>query len=381
MLKRLCVLAVVSSILFVASTDLTLAEEQLEQPLIIGHRGASGYRPEHTLASYDLAIEMGADFVEPDLVVTKDGVLIARHDNEISGTTNVADHPEFAARRTTKVIDTIPITGWFTEDFTLAEIKTLRAVERVPALRPQNIPYDGYSEVPTLQEIIDLVKHKERMGFGRPWKDKYGRVRNRIGIYPETKHSTYFAGIGLALEEPLVRTLHRNGYRDASSPVFIQSFEVGNLKRLRSMTRVPLIQLIEASLMPYDFYLSGDSRTYTDLVKPENLAEIATYAQGIGPNKDLIVPRDANGRALPPTTLVQDAHAAGLAVHPWTFRVENAFLPPDLRRGDVSAPDYLRQRGDLEAEIRLFLDLGVDGLFTDNPDVAVKVRNERQPGK
>ena len=327
-------------------------------PIVIGHRGASGYRPEHTLASYELAIEVGADYIEPDLVSTKDHVLVARHENDITATTNVADHTEFADRRTTKMIDGIAVTGWFTEDFTLAELKTLRAKERLPDVRPANTAFDGLYQIPTFQEVIDLAKQA------------------RVGIYPETKHPTYFRTIGLPLEEPLVQALGANGYRGRNAPVFIQSFEVGNLQRLNRMTNVQLVQLIDATGKPYDFVVAGDPRTYADLVTPAGLAEIATYADGIGANKNLIVPRDAQNRLMAPTTLVQDAHQAGLLLHPWTFRRENTFLPEDFRQGNPASPVYLQATGDFPAELRLFYKLGVDGLFSDNPDVAVAVRHE-----
>lgn len=330
-------------------------------PIVIAHRGASGYRPEHTLAAYRLAIRQGADFIEPDLVSTADGHLVARHENEIGGTTDVADRPEFADRYTTKVIDGRTISGWFTEDFTLAELKTLRARERIPDIRPDNTRYDGQEAIPTLQEVIDLVRREGR---------------GRVGIYPETKHPTYFQDIGLSLEEPLVEVLHRNGFRNPTSKIYIQSFEVANLKKLRTMTKLPLVQLINAGGQPYDFVVAGDPRTYADLATPAGLREIAGYAQGIGPNKDLIVPRDAEGRLLEPTSLVDDAHSAGLVVHPWTFRNENVFLPADFRVGDPSDPDFLRQHGDAEAELRLFFGLGVDGVFADFPDTAVAVRND-----
>ena len=331
-------------------------------PIVIGHRGASGYRPEHTLASYELAIDLGADFVEPDLVSTRDGVLVARHENEIGGTTDVADHPEFADRRTTKTIDGNAVTGWFTEDFTLAELKTLRARERLPELRQHNTLYDGRYEIPTLAEIITLVKAKQRS------------AHRTIGLYPETKHPTYFRSIGLALEAPLVRTLHAAGYRSAHSPVFIQSFEVGNLRDLAGMTRLPLVQLIDAAGQPYDFTASGDPRTYADLVTPAGLRDIRRYAAGIGVAKNLIVPRDASGALLPPTTLVADAHAAGLLVHAWTFRNENSFLPLDYRVGDAADPAYPGLYGKAFDEYALFYDLGLDGAFSDNPDTALAAR-------
>ena len=327
-------------------------------PIVIGHRGASGYRPEHTLAAYKLAIDMGADYIEPDLVSTKDHVLVARHENEISGTTDVADHPEFADRKTTKTIDGVAVTGWFTEDFTLAELRTLRAKERLPDIRPANTAFDGLYQIPTFQQVINLAK------------------RRQVGIYPETKHPTYFRSIGLPLEEPLLATLRASGYRGSNAPVFIQSFEVGNLKALSRKTRLPLVQLLDATGRPYDFVVSGDPRTYADLATPEGLAEIATYADGIGPNKNLIVPRDAQNRLTSPTTLVRDAHRVGLLVHPWTFRRENTFLPEDFRQGNPASPVYLQATGDFPAELRLFYKLGIDGLFTDNPDVAVAVRHE-----
>lgn len=315
-------------------------------PLIIAHRGASGYRPEHTLASYELAIQMGADFIEPDLVSTRDGVLIARHENEISGTTDVAGHPEFASRKTTKRIDGHELTGWFTEDLTLAEIKTLRARERLP-FRDQS--YNGRFEVPTLAEVIDLAKRGSA---------ETGRT---IGVYPETKHPSYFHSIGLPLEEPLLAALKEAGYRGRTAPVYIQSFEVGNLKELRKVTDLPLIQLLEAEGRPWDLAVAGDPRTYHDLATPAGLAEIATYADGIGPDKRRIVPAGADGRLLPPTSLVADAHAARLLVHPWTFRGDGSFL----------APEY---EGDPEREYDQFFALGVDGLFSDFSDTAVRVR-------
>jgi glycerophosphoryl diester phosphodiesterase len=334
------------------------------KPLVIAHRGASGYRPEHTLASYELGARLGADYVEPDLVSTKDGVLVARHENEISGTTDVATRPEFAGRRTTKVIDGVSLTGWFTEDFTLAELKTLRAKERIPALRPRNTVYDGLFEVPTFQEVVDLTKHLSRE-LGRP-----------IGIYPETKHPTYFREIGLPLEEPLVRLLNRNGLNRKGAKVFVQSFEVGNLKALDEDLSVPLVQLLGApSARPYDFTVSGDPRTYADMATPGGLSDIARYADGVGPSKDYIVPRDAAGSSLPPTSFVDDAHGAGLLVHPYTFRNENTFLPLELRSSTDPAA-----YGDARSEYEQFFDLGVDGLFSDNADTAVRSRGGGKAG-
>ena len=331
-------------------------DEQRSAPIVIGHRGASAYRPEHTLASYELAIRMGADYIEPDLVSTSDRVLVARHENEISGTTDVASHPEFASRQRTKVIDGNPITGWFTEDFTLGELRTLRAKERIPALRPDNVAFDGLYRVPTLQEVIDLVK------------------RHGVGIYPETKHPTYFDSIGKSLEEPLVATLDANGYTNQHDKVFIQSFEVGNLRQLNRMTGVRIVQLLDAVGRPYDFVVSGDPRTYADLATPAGLRFISGYADGIGPNKNLIVPRDSQNRLLPPTQLVRNAHREGLVLHPWTFRNENNFLPEDFRAGNPAAPEYLRATGNMVSELALFYSLGVDGVFSDNPDTAVGAR-------
>jgi glycerophosphoryl diester phosphodiesterase len=326
------------------------------EPLVIGHRGASGYRPEHTLAAYELAIDIGADFIEPDLVSTKDGVLVTRHENEISSTTDVVSRPAFADRKTTKVIDGVTLTGWFTEDFTLAELKTLRAKERIPQLRPDNTVFDGLFEIPTLQEVIDLAQ------------------RRRVGIYPETKHPTYFDSIGLSLEEPLLETLTATDYRGRDAPVFIQSFEVGNLEELATKTDLPLVQLLSDEGAPFDLASSGDPRTYADLSTPEGLREIATYAQGIGPSKNQIVPQDASSALAQTTMLVEDAHRARLLVHPYTFRNENQFLPADFRQGDPSNPIFLRTTGNAPAEYALFYSLGVDGLFSDNPDTAVAAR-------
>jgi glycerophosphoryl diester phosphodiesterase len=339
------------------------------KPIVIGHRGASGYVPEHTLTAYFIAIQQGADCVEPDLVMTKDGVLVARHENEIGGTTNVADKPEFASRRVTRSIDGVSITGWFTEDFTLAELKTLRAKERIPNQRPANTRFDGMFEVPTLEEVLVLVQavNSER------WREAGGRDGRRfkpVCVYPETKHPTYFQGIGLAMERPLVRLLHRYGYRGKKAPVFIQSFEVANLKELSKLTDLPLVQLLNAAGRPWDFTVKGDPRTYADMATPAGLAEIARYASGVGVNTNLMIPL-AGGFLGTPTTLVTDAHAKGLIVHGWTFRAENAFLPQDFRSS--SDPNAF---GDLAGQIKRFLDLGMDGFFTDQPNIGVRARDE-----
>ncbi|MFI6098566.1 glycerophosphodiester phosphodiesterase [Lentzea sp. NPDC051213] len=329
-------------------------------PIVIGHRGSSAYRPEHTLAAYELAARMGADYIEPDLVPTKDGKLVTRHENEIGGTTDVATKLQFADRKKTKTIDGVALTGWFTEDFTLAELKTLRAKERIPEIRPRNTLYDGRFEVPTFQEVIDLSKRLSR---------ELGR---EIGIYPETKHPTYFQSIDLALEPKLLDALNRNGLNRRSAKVYVQSFEVANLKELNKSLRVPIVQLINASGAPYDFVAGGDKRTYSDMVTPAGLKEIATYADGIGAAKDRIIPRNAAGFLQQPTTLVQDAHKARLIVHSWTFRNENSFLPADFR-SSVDPAAY----GRAFEEYDRFFKTGIDGVFADNPDTAIEAKIKR----
>ena len=319
-------------------------------PLVIAHRGASGERPEHTLAAYQLAIAEGADFIEPDLVLTADGVLVVRHENEIGGTTDIADHPEFAGRRTTKIVDGEAVTGWFAEDFTLAELKTLRSRERLPQLRPL-IAAEWNDRLPlaSFDEVLALVG-----SAGRP-----------VGVYPETKHPSYFRGRGTPLEEPLLAALTRAGLNRADAPVFIQSFEVGNLRWLAGQTRVRLIQLVAAEGAPSD----RPDQPYATMITPAGLRAVAGYAGGVGADKALVLARDSNGRATGATSLVADAHRARLLVHAWTFRRENYFLPLDARAGpDPRAP------GDLASEVRAALDAGVDGLFSDNPGIAVATR-------
>jgi glycerophosphoryl diester phosphodiesterase len=316
-------------------------------PIVIAHRGASGERPEHTIAAYELAIEQGADFIEPDLVLTKDGVLVARHENEISGTTDVAAHPEFAARKTVKMIDGATITGWFTEDFTLAELKTLRARERLPQLRPANTAYDGKFAIPTFDEIIALAKAR------------------KVGIYPETKHPSYFRKLGLPLEPPLLAALRRAKWTGKAAPVFIQSFEVGNLQALRTKTKVRLVQLMAASGGPAD----KPGITYEDMTNEAGLVAIARYADAIGVEKSMVIARNVDGSLGPETHLTADARERGLGVHVWTMRAENFFLPTNLKRGTAPAA-----HGDLRTEIRSFYAAGVDGVFSDFPGEAVTAR-------
>ncbi|MFF3536668.1 glycerophosphodiester phosphodiesterase [Streptomyces sp. NPDC002466] len=327
----------------------------LPVPTVIGHRGASGYRPEHTLGSYQLALDMGAHVIEQDLVPTKDGHLVCRHENDITATTDVSEHPEFASRRTTKKVDGVPLTGWFTEDFTLAELKTLRAKERIPGTRQENTLYDGRWEVPTFEEVLR-------------WADREGRRRGEpVWLYVETKHSTYFRGLGLGLEEPLAKLLRRHNRHRAHSPLILQSFEPGSIQRLARLVSTPRVVLLSgAGERPWDFVTSGDPRTVADLVKPEGLKWMASFAQGIGPTLDLIIPKDASGRLTEPTSLVKDAHAQGLVLHPYTMRNENTFLPADFRRGTDPAA-----YGDAFGALRTYFGTGIDGIFSDNPDTAL----------
>lgn len=353
------------------------------KPLVIGHRGASGYLPEHTLAAYKKAVEMGADFIEPDLVVSKDGELIARHEPNITATTDVSTRPEFASRKTTRKVDGVAETGWFATDFTLAELRTLRA-KQPNAARDKS--FDGQFQIPTFREILELAKSES------------ARTGRTIGVYPETKHPTYHVDAGLPIEPRMLALLAEFGYTKKDSPVIIQSFEVSNLKALRKLTQVRLVQLVDADDVdsqgnvtlvapfdkPYDFAVAKDSRTFADLLTPKGLAEVKTYADGIGPWKPYLAsaahvlgadgkPRDLNGDgkitdndrvALPPTDVVKNAHAAGLFVHAYTFRSEAPGLLSDYQ-------------GDPKAEYKRFYALGVDGLFSDFPDTAVSARDSK----
>ncbi|WP_329298666.1 glycerophosphodiester phosphodiesterase [Streptomyces sp. NBC_00659] len=331
----------------------------LPRPTVIGHRGASGYRPEHTFGSYQLALDLGADVVEAgDLVPTRDGHLVCRHEPEIGGTTDVSAHPEFAGRKTTKTLDGVPTTGWFTEDFTLAELKTLRAVERIPANRPHNTLYNGRWEIPTFEEVLR-------------WQDEQTRRRGKqVWIYPETKHPTYFRALGLGLEERVAKLLRKYGKDKKDSPVILQSFEPSSIQRLDKLVGNPLVVLLSAaSTRPWDFVAAGDPRTVADLVTPAGLQWIASYAQGIGPTLDLVIPKDAAGNLTTPTTLVADAHRAGLILHPYTMRNENPFLPANFRQG-TAADAY----GDPFGAFKVYFETGIDGVFSDNADTAVLAR-------
>lgn len=322
-------------------------EPATSRPIVIAHRGASGLLPEHTLEAYDLAITQGADFIEPDLVSTKDGVLVARHENEISGTTDAATR--FPERKRTVLVDGSAVTGWFVEDLTLAELKTLRAKERLATRSHEN---DGRFLVPTLEEVLALVRRREQ------------EVGRTIGVYPETKHPSYFRSIGLPLEDRLLETLGRHGFTTRDDAVFIQSFEAGNLRALHARTTIRLIQLIDKGALPPDLVAARDPRAFSEYVAPASLRDMATYAFGIGVQKELVQPVTVVGTFAPATTLVRDAHDAGLAVHVWTLRSDVLFLPAH----------YM---GDAVAEWRHFAALGVDGMFGDFPGTGVAARQAR----
>lgn len=339
--------------------------------LVIGHRGASALRPEHTLASYGKAIADGADFIEPDLVMTKDGVMVARHENEIGGTTDVASHPEFANRKTSKIVDGQAITGWFTDDFTLAELKTLRARERLPQLR--GTKYDGEFQIPTMDEIIDFVAAESAV-VGRP-----------IGIIPEIKHSTYFQKLGLPMEDKLLATLAAHSYT-RTAPVEIQSFEIANLKYLREKLggaqarhehpNIRLLQLLAdlPERQTYDVVAAGGKLRFADMTTPAGLRQIASYADAIGPSTRMIIPLKADGTLGQPTALVHDAHVAGLELHPYTFRPENQFLAKNFWQG--SDPQTFNESGSV-AEIRAYIDAGIDAFFTDDPAIGREALDKR----
>ena len=326
-------------------------------PLVIAHRGCSGERPEESRLAYELAVDEGADFIEPDLVPTKDGHLVARHENEIGGTTNVASHAEFAARKATKIIDGEPVTGWFTEDFTLAELKTLRCRERLPELRPDSAKYDGLSPILTYQEVIDIAQAGSR------------RTGRTIGTYPEMKHPTYFASIGLPLEHRLAHMLKINNLDSRTAPVFVQCFEVGALKTFAQLSSAPRVQLMDDTGGPVDL----PHLTYADMATLEGLKRVRFYADAIGPNQDMVLNLKAQPKPVP-THLVETAHAAGLAVHSWTAREENIFLPPSLQIGDPKSSGFARQPGDIGFLLRALYETGIDGVFSDYAGLAYKAR-------
>lgn len=332
-------------------------------PAVAAHRGASGRRPEHTLGAYREAIAAGCDDIELDLVVTADGVLVARHEAELSATTDVATRPDFADRRTTRAVDGVEQTGWFAEDLTLAELRRLTTRERMPLLRPANTLFDGIEPVPTLDEVLDLVT-RESARRGRP-----------VGVLAELKHAAHARAAGVPLEDPLLETLARHGLDHPWSRVSVMSFETDVLRRLATLTRLPLVQLIDhAHLRPPDLRALGEPTTYADLVTPAGLDRIDEYADGIGPHKSWVLTPGADGRIVGRSGLVRAAHSRGLTVHAWTLRAENRYLPLDFRIGtDPGAP------GDLAAEVRALLAAGVDGLITDHPDLALAGLDERNP--
>jgi glycerophosphoryl diester phosphodiesterase len=335
-------------------------------PLIMAHRGASGYRPEHTLAAYELAVEMGADCIEPDLVMTSDGVLVDRHEPEIGGTTDVSCRAEFADRRATKVLDGSPIDGWWVEDFTLGELKSLRAIERLPKIRPDNTAYDRLWDVPTLTEVLDL---RESLSA------QHGR---EIGIVPEIKHPTYLRALGFDPEAAMMTALEKAGMNTAAAPLWVQSFEWSSLVALRERFGCAgrLVFLNEDGKSPYDLVAAGDSRTYADLLTPRGLDWLAESVDAIGPEKVLVIPRREDGTLGDPTALVTDAHAVGLHVIPWTFRVENRFLPSDYRLAAADGSIDPAGPGRAAAEFEAYLEAGIDAAFCDHTDVYVQARTQ-----
>jgi glycerophosphoryl diester phosphodiesterase len=337
--------------------------QQVEAPLVVGHRGASGYRPEHTLASYELAAQMGADYIEPDLVSTQDGVLVARHENFITDTTDVAERPEFADRKTTKVIDGTEMTGWFTEDFTLAELKTLRAQERLPGQRPGNTAYDGQFEVPTFEEVLQLREElSEELGY-------------EIGIAPEIKHPTYFDGLDLSMEEGVVELLEEYGLNERRAPVYVQSFELDNLKDLNRNLDLdaPSVFLSGVNGSPYDSVEAGDERRDYDYYESgRGMKEIRrSGVDGLGPALGQVITQNEDGSTGEDTGFVDRAHRNRLEVTPYTFRAENQYLYSEFR----SSEDR-NEHGDLHGMIQMFLDVGVDGFFTDHPDLGAAAVGE-----
>jgi len=370
MIKKTWLLTSIITLLSACNDDndhyIEIHPPQYKEPkiIIIGHRGASALRPEHTLASYQKAIDDGADFIEPDLVSTKDGVLVARHENEIGGTTNVNILAQFADRKKTKVIDGVTLTGWFTEDFTLNELNQIKARERIPDLRPENVKYNDQFNIPTLEQIIELVEKNYQ---------KTGKV---IGLYIETKHPTYFQKTNLGLENPLLTTLAKYQYTREIAPIYLQSFEVSNLKYMKNQLvlhnffkNVKIIQLYEdKKISPADFVAQGIKTTYGDMATNQGLKNVAQYADGVGPGKPYIF----NDTYTAPSSFVTDAHAVNLKVHPYTFRPENNFLATNLKCSTSEVDKAKRCETGANKEYEMYFKAGIDGLFTDDPGLGRK---------
>ncbi len=339
-----------------ASSETTLL------PIIIAHRGASGYRPEHTLESYKLGIEMGADFIEPDLVMTKDGVLIARHENEISTTTNVADHPLFASRKTTKTIEEKTHTGWFTEDFTLAELKTLKAKERLPDLRPKNTLFDNKLDILTLEEIVVFVRQQSNLN------------KRKIGLYIELKHPTYFSDIGLPMEDNFLSILEKNDLNSqaANVPIFIQCFWPQTLRKIRDKTPLPLILLLATTPPDHSVLEALNLSKWEEILEPNHLKFISNFCDGIGPDLSLIFPTTTDTTHPTESKLIQNAHAENLKVHVWTLRAENAMIPHKYRDGLESDANNASSFGNLTILTQDLVNAGIDGIFTDHTDIVFK---------
>lgn len=354
MRRRDLIVGAGASAVLAGCAGMSATQSQTRRPVVIAHRGCSGERPEHTMSSYRRAVEQGADFIELDVVMTRDGVLVCRHENELSGTTDVAARAVFADRRKEKTVDGATATGWWVEDFTLDELKTLRCKERLPQLRPANVAFDGQDAIPTFQEVLALS------------------AETNIGVYCELKHPTYLREIGLDPLPPLTDDVRAAGGQSMADKMYVQCFEVGALRTLAQMSSIrwQCTQLVSLGGGPVD----QPGLTYAQMLTDEGLREISGYAWGLGADNVLIFPRNNDLSRAPATDLVQRAHAAGLVVHPWTLRAENFFLPPNLRRGDASAPNYLQLHGDAEADARAFYDAGVDGVITDFPATAVAAR-------
>ena len=346
--------------------DIFVVTPEYKEPkiIVVGHRGASALRPEHTLASYQKAIDDGADFIEPDLVSTKDGVLVARHENEIGGTTNVSVLSQFADRKKTKIIDGTSLTGWFTEDFTLSELNQIKARERIPALRPDNVQYNDQFNIPTLEQIIELAENNYK---------KTGKV---VGLYIETKHPTYFQKQNLSLEDPILKTLAKYQYTRDIAPIYLQSFEVNNLKYFKdqltlhkTLKYAKIIQLYdEKALSPADFVAQGIKTTYGDMATAQGLTDVAKYANGVGPWKPYIF----NETYTAPSDFVKNAHTVNLKVHPYTFRPENNFLANNLKCSTATTDASKRCEAGANKEYEMYFKAGVDGVFTDDPGLGRK---------